>query len=128
RRAVELAVSGPFHSSLLRPAGEQLREVLDGADLKDPVVPVVANVTARPVRTAADVKEALVAQVSAAVRWEESVRFMIEQGVDTFLEIGPGNVLSGLVRRIDRKVTTLNLDDGASWDKVLAWAKGDGIR
>lgn len=128
RRAVELSVSGPFHSSLLIPAGEQLRRVLALVELKDPAVPVVANVTARPVHTASEVEEALVAQVSSAVRWEESVRYMIDQGVDTFLEIGPGNVLAGLVRRIDRKVTTLNLDDGSSWDKVLAWSKGDGIR
>lgn len=127
RRALPLAVSGPFHSSLLQEAGERLGTVLDAFEMKDPSVPVVANVTAGPVTDVASVRRALIEQVSSAVRWDESVRYMLDQGITTFVEIGPGKVLSGLIRRIDRGAEVLDVADMAGWDKLLAWAKGDGI-
>lgn len=124
RRVVPLNVSGPFHSALLRPAGERLADELEKIEIRDPKIPVIANVTGEPVHTADAIRDALVTQVSAPVRWVESVRYMIDQGVTTFLEIGSGKVLCGLIRRIDRSVTTLNFEDVKSWDRVLAWAKG----
>lgn len=127
RRAVPLSVSGPFHSSLLKEAAAELGRLLENIEWRKPEVPVVANVTAGPVTEVADVRKALVEQVHSAVRWEESVRYMIGQGVNVFVEIGPGKVLSGLVRRIDRSVEVLNVEDQASWDKLIAWSKGDGI-
>lgn len=127
KRAVPLAVSGPFHSSLLREAGLQLERVLQEATWRAPNVPVVSNVSATALTSVDAIRRALVDQVSSAVRWEESVRYMLAQGVTTFVEIGPGRVLTGLVRRIDRSAELLNIDDRASWDKLLAWAKGDGV-
>lgn len=127
KRTVPLAVSGPFHSSLLRGAGERLAPVLQEAAWRTPKVPVVANVTAAPVTSVAEIQKALVEQVSSAVRWEESVRYMLAQGVTAFVEIGPGKVLSGLVRRIDRSAEVLNVEDVPGWDNLLAWAKRDGI-
>lgn len=124
KRVVHLNVSGPFHSALLRPAGERLAVELSKITITDPAVPVVANVTARPVRDAEEIRNVLVAQVSSPVRWVESVRYMIDQGVGTFIEIGSGRVLCGLIRRIDRDVQTLHVEDAKSWEKVLAWAEG----
>lgn len=100
RRLVPLKVSGPFHSSLLQSASEGLAEALETAAIADPRIPVVANVWARPYRTAQEVREGLAMQVSAAVRWTESVGWLGRQGWGPFLEAGPGNVLAGLVRRI----------------------------
>ena len=112
---MRLAVSGPFHSSLLREAGLELGRLLETVAWREPEVPVVANVKARPVADIGEVKRALVEQVYSAVRWEESVRYMIDQGIDVFVEIGPGSVLSGLVKRIDRSVEVFNVEDRASW-------------
>jgi len=105
RKCVMLPVSAPFHSSMLAPAAEAMQEALAGVAMKDPVVPVVANVTAEPVRDAARIRELLVEQVTATVRWREGVLAMKERGVDTVVELGAGKVLSGLVRRIDREMT-----------------------
>lgn len=128
KRAIPLNVSGPFHSKLLEGAGQKLAETLQTIEVQSPDIPVVANVTARPVTTADEVRQALITQVSSPVRWVESVEYMIEQGVDTFIEIGPGRVLSGLIRRIQRKVNTMRFDNVSGWDEVLAWAKGDEVR
>lgn len=128
KRAVHLNVSGPFHSKLLTEAGRKLGESLEDVDVQVPQIPVIANVTARPVTSPDEIRQALIDQVSSPVRWVESVEYMIEQGVDTFLEIGPGRVLSGLIRRIRRGVKTVRFDDVAGWDEILAWAKGDEVR
>lgn len=120
RRVLELAVSGPFHSSLMRPAAERLAVVLADVPLADARVPVVANVTARPVTQAAEIRRLLVEQVAAPVLWEDSVRTMLEAGVDTFVEIGPGTVLTGLIKKIDRRARCFNVHDPASLDKALA--------
>lgn len=128
KRGVYLNVSGPFHSKLLTEAGRKLGEALADVEIQAPRFPVIANVTARPVAAPEEIRRVLIDQVSSPVRWVESVEFMIAQGVDTFLEIGPGRVLSGLIRRIRRDVKTMRFDDVAGWDEVLAWAKGDEVR
>ena len=110
KRAVMLNVSGPFHSGMLADAGEKLGEVLSQVELHEPRIPYVANVTAQYVKSAAEVKELLTRQVSSSVRWQQSVEAMIGDGVDTFIEIGPGKTLAGFMRKISRDVKTLNVE------------------
>ena len=110
KRAVMLNVSGPFHSGMLADAGERLGEVLSQVELHEPQIPYVANVTAQYVKSAAEVKELLTRQVSSSVRWQQSVEAMIADGVDTFIEIGPGKTLAGFMRKISRDVKTLNVE------------------
>lgn len=124
KRAIPLAVSGPFHSSLMRPASSKLAVELAMISVNTPKVPVIANVTAEPVTTAEPIRQLLIEQVTAPVRWEDSVRKMIDLGVDTFIECGPGNVLSGLVKKIDRSVTTLSVHDSESLVKTIQFVKG----
>ncbi|GAA4712850.1 ACP S-malonyltransferase [Brevibacillus fulvus] len=100
KRVLPLNVSGPFHSSLMKPAAEKLRNTLQEVTVADAAVPVVANVTARPVTDAGQIAAQLVEQVAAPVLWEDSVQWMVEQGVSTFVEIGPGKVLAGLIKKI----------------------------
>lgn len=120
KRVVPLEVSGPFHSSLMKPAADKLGEQLAAVSLQKPAVPVVANVTARPVRDEETIRDLLVRQVYSPVRWEESVEWLIEDGVDTFVEIGPGKVLSGLIRKINREVNIVSLDTVDSIERVKA--------
>jgi [acyl-carrier-protein] S-malonyltransferase len=119
RRVIPLSVSGPFHSSLMKPAGERLQAALDEVTIQDAKVPVVANVTAEAARQAGDIRELLVKQVASPVLWEDSVRFMLDQGVTTFVEIGAGNVLSGLVKKVDRKVKTISIQDMETLEQAL---------
>ncbi|WP_066727005.1 ACP S-malonyltransferase [Desulfuromonas sp. DDH964] len=114
KRALPLPVSAPFHCALMEPAGLRLREVLAGITVAELQLPVVSNVEALPNRDASRVRDLLVSQVSAPVRWDESVQAMVELGVDRFVEIGPGKVLSGLVKRIAKGVTTQNVEDCSS--------------
>jgi [acyl-carrier-protein] S-malonyltransferase len=100
RRAMLLSVSAPFHCALMRPAAEAMNEALVNVNILAPRVPVVANVTARPVTEPDEIRRALVAQVTGTVRWRESVAFMANAGVDRFLELGSGKVLTGLLKRI----------------------------
>lgn len=120
KRFMPLAVSAPFHSSLMMPAGERLARDLDGFDITDPAIPVVANVSADLVRTGPEVKASLIRQVYSPVRWEESVRRLVSMGFDTFIEVGPGKVLSGLIKKITREVQIINIEDRVSLEKVLA--------
>ena len=110
KRAVMLNVSGPFHSGMLTAAGEKLGQVLSRVELHEPRIPYVANVTAQYVKSAGEVKELLTRQVSSSVRWQQSVEAMIADGVDTFIEIGPGKTLAGFMRKISRDVKTLNVE------------------
>ncbi|MEG6521581.1 ACP S-malonyltransferase [Desulfotomaculum sp. 1211_IL3151] len=126
KRAMELAVSGPFHSSLMTPAGESLAEVLAQVSILDPKIPVIANVSADYVRTAAEVKDSLIKQISGAVLWEDSVQRMATEGVRAVVELGPGKVLCGLVKKINKGISTSNLEDLASLEKVLALFKEVG--
>lgn len=102
KRAIPLPVSAPFHSPLMRPARERMAELLETTNFSDGAIPVVTNVDAIPVREGAALRDSLVRQIDSPVRWVESVRRLAEEGVDRGLEIGPGNVLAGLVRRIER--------------------------
>jgi [acyl-carrier-protein] S-malonyltransferase len=118
KKAVLLPVSAPFHSPLMKPAGERLEKALEEISITDLKIPVVTNVEAE-VNTSKDrVKGLLVSQVSSPVRWEESMRKMIEKGIEQVLEIGPGKVLSGLMKRIDNRIETGNLEDLQTLKKI----------
>ncbi|MED4909812.1 ACP S-malonyltransferase [Brevibacillus centrosporus] len=120
KRVLPLNVSGPFHSSLMQPAADKLHAVLAEVSVADAKIPVVANVSARPVTEARAIVDSLVKQVSAPVLWEDSVQWMVEQGVTTFVEIGPGKVLAGLVKKIapaDTKI--ISVQDMESLTELL---------
>ena len=119
KRAIMLNVSGPFHSRMLTGAGEKLGEVLEQVEIHPLSIPYVANVTAEYVTDAADVKPLLMKQVSSSVRWEQSVGAMLADGVDTFIEIGPGKTLAGFMKKIDRTVKVLNIEKLEDVDKVV---------
>jgi [acyl-carrier-protein] S-malonyltransferase len=128
KRAVILPVSAPFHCALMMPAQEKLAKDLDKTTFSDLPVPLVTNVDADTETTGAEAKDALVRQVSMPVRWEESVRLLIDEGVNTFVEVGPGRVLTGLLRQIERSVAALNIEDEKSLATTLdkiAGAKSD---
>jgi [acyl-carrier-protein] S-malonyltransferase len=114
KRAVILPVSAPFHSALMMPAQERLAEVLKSTNFSNLTVPLVTNVDADTVTTGDEAREALTRQVTMPVRWEECVRSLIDEGVNTFVEVGPSRVLSGLLRQIERSVATLNVEDEKS--------------
>jgi [acyl-carrier-protein] S-malonyltransferase len=119
KRVIPLEVSGPFHSVLMKPAAEKFQSVLNEMNMKDAKVPVISNVTANPIHAASEIKEKLIEQLYSPVLWEDSVRKMIELGVDTFIEIGPGKVLSGLVKKVDRTVKTLAVSDEDSFQAAM---------
>jgi [acyl-carrier-protein] S-malonyltransferase len=120
RRALPLPVSAPFHCALMEPAAERLHPILDEAPFKDLWVSLVSNVDASPIGTATAVRNALFRQVASPVRWVESVEKMIAMGVRRFVEIGPGNVLTGLIKRIDGSVELINVSDAATLDDFLS--------
>ncbi|MDI3521945.1 MAG: [acyl-carrier-protein] S-malonyltransferase [Bacillota bacterium] len=126
KKVIPLKVSGPFHSRLLAPAGERLAGELARVSLSDPDLPVVANVTAQYVRDKEEVKDLLVKQVSHPVLWEDSVQRMLADGVDTFIEVGPGRALSGFVKKIDRRARCLQVGDLSSLQNTLAELEGVG--
>lgn len=109
KRGILLPVSAPFHSPLMAPAAETMAEALEGVEIRAPVVPLVANVTASRVTEPAQIRTLLVEQVTHMVRWRESVEYLRDHGVDTLVELGPGKVLSGLTRRIDRDLQTTSV-------------------
>ena len=111
KRVIPLAVSAPFHCALMKPAEERLAPELRALTAKDPSIPVVANVDAEPKRDVRSAIEALVQQVSSPVRWDDVVRRLIAEGVTRFVELGPGTVLAGLIRKIDRSVTVVSVED-----------------
>jgi [acyl-carrier-protein] S-malonyltransferase len=111
KRVIKLKVSAPFHCALMKPAQDRLAQDLERLQFNNPAMPVVTNVDARPTTASHELRDALVRQVSAPVRWVESMQLLIEQGVDTFVEAGPGKVLSGLMRQTSRDVKTLNVED-----------------
>ena len=123
RRAVSLPVSAPFHSTLMRPAAARLKEVLDEVEFHDAKFPVVANVTSKPVTKAEEIRSLLVQQAASPVKWEMSMRYMLGEGFDTFVEVGPGKVLTGFTRKIDRTANALNVEDMDSLEKTLAYFK-----
>ena len=119
KRIVELVVSGPFHSAMLTEAGEKLAEELANVELSELDIPYVTNVTADVVTDVADIKGLLAKQICASVRWQQSVEKMIEEGVDTFVEIGPGKTLTGFLRKINRDVTAYNIETVEDMEAVL---------
>lgn len=123
KRTVRLKVSGPFHSPLMRPAAEGLAAALAAVTVRDPVVPLVANISGDYVQTSVGVRKALVSQVCGAVRWEDSILRMIEAGVTTFVEIGPGRVLSGLIRKTAPAVRVMHVEDRNSLENTLAYLR-----
>ena len=119
KRCVPLKVSGPFHSSLLQGAGEKLFEELAPIAIRKPVIPYLSNVTADYVTEAEPIKELLKKQVSSSVRFQQSVERMIHDGVDTFIEIGPGKTLSSFIRKVSREVKVYNIDKLEDLDRVV---------
>jgi len=118
KRAVLLPVSAPFHCSLMKPAQERLAVDLQKLSFSAPGIPVISNVYARPVEEAAASREALIRQVTGSVKWSESIQWLIQRGVQTFVEVGPGKVLFGLMRQIDRSKKCLSVEDEVSLEKT----------
>lgn len=125
KRVVELVVSGPFHSEMLREAGQKLAAELEHVELKSLKIPYVTNVTAETVTDIAPIKELLAKQIASPVRWQQSVERMIEDGVDTFVEIGPGRTLTGFMKKINRDVTVYNIETVADMNQVLEKIRGN---
>jgi len=120
KRVIKLKVSAPFHCALMKPAQDRLATDLESLNFKEPAIPVVTNVDARATTAPDELRDALVRQVSAPVRWVESMQLLMSYGVDTFVEAGPGKVLSGLMRQISRDVKMLNVEDAASLETTKA--------
>lgn len=125
RRAIMLKVSAPFHSTLMEPAALRLKEVLDKIDIHNTTIPVVANVNAKEETKADDIRKNLVDQAAHPVHWDESIRNMIAGGVDMTVEVGPGTVLTGFMKKIDRSVPCHHAEDVATIDEVVAQLKGE---
>ena len=125
KRALMLPVSAPFHCALMQPAAEVMRDALEGVAMQAPVVPLVANVTARPVTDPDTIRAQLVDQVAGRVRWASSVEWMAAQGVTSFVEIGAGKALSGMIRRIVKEAETANVGTAAEAVAVATAIKGD---
>jgi [acyl-carrier-protein] S-malonyltransferase len=119
KRAIPLAVSAPFHCPLMKPAEDRLAPELRALASNNPMFPIVANVDAQPKRTATDAIDALIRQVSSPVRWEDVVKRLIADGATTFVELGPGAVLAGLIKKIDRSATVFSIEDDSSLESAL---------
>jgi [acyl-carrier-protein] S-malonyltransferase len=119
KRAIMLSVSAPFHCSLMKPARDRLAADLQSLQFRKPEVPVVCNVDAAFIEDGDPARDALVRQVTGSVKWEPSVHLLIAKGAEKFVEVGPGKVLCGLMRQIDRSKTCLSVGDEASLQKVL---------
>jgi len=111
KRTIPLAVSGAFHTPLMQSAARGMSEVLDTISFNDPVIPIVANTTAEPMTNAHEIKAELLRQLCQGVQWQRSIEYMVSDGVNTFMEIGPGEVLSGLIKRINTDVETISIGD-----------------
>ncbi|MEE3676645.1 ACP S-malonyltransferase [Bacillus safensis] len=125
KRAIALEVSGPFHSALMKPAAEKFTDVLSKLDIADAKTPVISNVTADIVTSRDDIETKLIEQLYSPVRFEESVERLIDLGVTTFIEIGPGKVLSGLVKKVNRRLTTISVSDQETVEAAIQTLKGD---
>jgi [acyl-carrier-protein] S-malonyltransferase len=120
KKIVPLPVSAPFHTALMVPAQKKLAAELEKIEFKDFMNPLVTNVDAEFIKTGAEARDSLIKQVSAPVRWVESIEKLIENGVDSMVEIGPGKVLNGLIKRIDKSIGLINIEDSISLDKYLS--------
>ncbi|MCM3717194.1 ACP S-malonyltransferase [Fictibacillus phosphorivorans] len=126
-KVIPLQVSGPFHSSLMKPAAEKFEEILSNITIQDAKTPVIANVTAKPVTSKEDIKSKLIEQLYSPVRWEETIRELMDAGVDTFIEIGPGKVLCGLVKKVNRRANVFAIGDMDSMKQALEKLKGESV-
>ncbi|MBU0740166.1 MAG: ACP S-malonyltransferase [Alphaproteobacteria bacterium] len=124
KRAIMLPVSAPFHSALMGPAADAMREALSKVEKKDPIVPLIANVRAAPVTSASEIADLLVEQVTGQVRWRETVEWFGANGVTTLYEVGAGKVLTGLARRIDKNISGVAVNGPADIDAALAALNG----
>jgi len=124
KRAIPLVVSGPFHSRLMEPAAEKFKQSLANVQISNPAIPVVSNVTSELIATAGEIPTELIAQLSSPVLWEQNVRKLIDLGVTTFVECGPGKVLAGLIKKIDRNVQVHCVYDEATLQEVVSTIKG----
>ena len=120
KRAIPLNVAGAFHSSLMQPAAEKFGEFLSGIEFSLPSVPVVANINGQPHGDAAAIRQAMVDQVTGSVQWVSTINWMAEQGVNRYVECGPGRVLSGLIKRIDKQASLHNIQDASSLEKTVS--------
>ena len=125
KRAVMLPVSAPFHSRLMEPAAKRLQEELDKIEVKDAQIPVVANITGEILKDGATIKEALVTQAAAPVLWEDCVATMVDFGVTRFVEVGPGKVLTGFTKKINKAMELANVEDEASLAAAIAFLQGE---
>ena len=123
KRAVPLAVSAPFHCEMLKGAGEKLAKELENVTFSDLQIPLITNVTADYVKSRDDIKPLLIRQVSSSVLWQKGIERMIADGVDTFIEVGPGKALSGFMKKINKETTILNVEDMASLEATLTALK-----
>ncbi len=118
-RVIPLAVSGAFHTPLMQSAVDGMSEIIATLPFHEPLIPIIANTTAQPITTAEEVKAELLRQLCNGVQWQRSVEYMVNEGVSTFIEIGPGKVLSGLIRRINKDVKTLNIGDAEAIRNIV---------
>ena len=125
KRAVMLPVSAPFHSRLMEPAAKRLQEELDKIEVKEAQIPVVANITGEILKDGATIKEALVTQAAAPVLWEDCVATMVDFGVTRFVEVGPGKVLTGFTKKINKAMELANVEDEASLAAAIAFLQGE---
>ncbi|EQB36452.1 MULTISPECIES: ACP S-malonyltransferase [Virgibacillus] len=125
KRVMPLNVSGPFHSRLMKAANESFANYLNEVSIKDATIPVYANVSASPVRESNEIKDLLIKQLYSPVRFEESIMNMMDHDMDAFVEVGNGKVLSGLVRKINRRTKTFAVQDTASLEEFIAWYRED---
>lgn len=126
KRAMPLSVSGPFHSSLMKPASEEMMKVLAEITFHSPKLNVIANVTAEPIESAEQISSLLIEQIYSPVLWEDTVNRLIDDGVDIFIEVGPGKVLSGLVKKVSRRATVLPVFNQESLDKAMTILESKG--
>jgi [acyl-carrier-protein] S-malonyltransferase len=124
KKVISLQVSGPFHSSLMKPAAEKLKPILNELAIDNAQIPVIANVTAGEVSDHEEIKQRLIEQVYSPVLWEDSIRTLLDLGVDTFIEIGSGNVLTGLVKKVNRRARAFAVSDRESLKKVVEQLEG----
>jgi [acyl-carrier-protein] S-malonyltransferase len=120
KRVIPLQVSGPFHSELMKPAAEKLTSVLETIEINNADIPVITNVTANDVTDKEDIKEKLITQIYSPVRWEETVKYLLDNGVETFVEVGPGKVLSGLVKKVHRRAKVISISDHETLQEAVS--------
>lgn len=120
-RTIPLLVSGAFHTPLMQPAVDGMSQIMANISFAEPLVPIIANTTAQEITTAQLVKDELLRQLCNGIQWQRSIEYMVDKGVSTFIEIGPGKVLSGLIKRINRNVRTLNIGDAQAIKNLDTW-------